>query len=83
MQNTDDGAILFITFDLSTETSQRQAAMLAAALGLERHWPGDYSKLASVTFVDGETQQALATFRPTGAKPIEDALAKALAAIGH
>jgi hypothetical protein len=79
MQNTDDGAILFITFDLSTETSQRQAAMLAAALGLERHWPGDYSKLASVTFVDAGTGKALTTYRPTDADPIENALAKALA----
>jgi hypothetical protein len=36
-----------------------------------------------VTFVDGDNKKVLATYRPTGAKPIEDALAKALAAIGH
>lgn len=54
-------SVLFVTLDLSNETTQRQAAMLVASMGLERVWTGDMSNMGTITFVDGKTRKILST----------------------
>ena len=58
-------SVLFVTLDLTNETTQKQAALLVGALGLERVWTGDMSKMGSVTFLDG-TSKAILSFVQTG-----------------
>ena len=68
IRRTKDESVLFVTLDLSSETSQRQSALLAGALGLRRVWPRDLSKLATVTFVDGKSKRIMSSFRAINAE---------------
>lgn len=57
IRQSSDESVLFVTLDLTNETTQKQAALLVAALGLEHLWPGDMSKIGTIMFVDGKTKQ--------------------------
>ncbi len=52
----DDGSVLFMTFDLSTEASRRQAEMLVAALGVQELFDDPLAYLGSVVLIDAETK---------------------------
>jgi thiol-disulfide isomerase/thioredoxin len=78
VRDTGDAAVLFVTLDLSDENTQKQAALMVGALGLDRVWTGDLSKIGSITFVDGTTQEELSFVRSTNIREIKAALRKAL-----
>jgi hypothetical protein len=73
--------VLFLTLDVSSRASQRKAALLVGALGLESFWPGDYSKLGTVTFVSFKTKKLMGSVRAMDEKTIEKALSDALASL--
>ena len=77
-QATED-SVLFVTLDLSSEETQRQAALLVGALGLEKVWTGDMSKMGTIVFVDGKSKKILASTHQTDAKTVRVAMRKALA----
>ena len=68
IRRTTDESVLFVTLDLTSETSQRQSALLAGALGIKRVWPRDLSKLATITFVDGKSKRVISSFRAIDAE---------------
>lgn len=71
-------AILYLTIDLSTPSTQQQSALLAGALGLETLWTGDLSRIGTVVFVDGSSKRELLNFRSNEAQSLEQAEQKAL-----
>ncbi len=76
IRNANDESVLFVTLDLTDETTQRQAALTVGALGIESVWTGDLSNLGSVTFVDGKSKRIISSVQTVDAKKIEDALRK-------
>lgn len=72
-------AVLFVTLDMTTETTQEQAALLLAALSLEHLWTGDLSQMGSILFVDGTSKQVVSTAYQVDAKTVELALRAAIA----
>lgn len=78
IRRTDEDSVLFLTLDLTSKSTQRQAALLVGALGLEHVWPGDLSKLGTVTFVDGRSKEIVSTYSAAGAKSIGAAVAEAV-----
>jgi len=79
-RQTMDEAVLFVTLDLTSERTQRQAAMMVAALGIESIWTGDLSGIGRVHFIDGTGKKPLATYRAHDAKmPLSAELNNALA----
>lgn len=68
IRRAKDESVLFVTLDLSSETSRRQSALLAGALGLRRLWPRDLSTLGTVTFVDGKSKRVISSFRAIDAE---------------
>lgn len=79
IKNNKD-SVLFVTLDLSTEASQQQAARLVGALGLERVWTGDMSKMGSVTYVDGTSKEILSFIQSGDVGEITAAMRKAVKA---
>lgn len=69
-----DESVLFVTLDMSSAASQRQAGRLVAALGIESLWTGDLSKIGTITFVDGTSRRVLSSVRTLDAKEIRVAL---------
>ena len=76
---SDSKSVLFVTLDLSNETTQRQAAMLVSALGLEKVWTGDMSRMGSIVFVDGATREIISTVMQVDTKKVAAAMHKAVA----
>ena len=74
IRNANDESVLFVTLDLTDETTQQQAALTVGALGIEGVWTGDLSKLGSVTFVDGKTKRIISSVQTVDATEIEAAL---------
>ena len=74
-------SVLFVTLDLSTEETQRQAALLVGALGIEAVWTGDMSKMGTIIFVGGESRTVIGSTPQTDVKAVRVALRKALAAL--
>lgn len=72
-----DASVLFVTLDMTDESSQTQAALLTGALGLEGVWTGDLSKLGSVTIMDGKNKQIIAFVQTDDTETIRAALKKA------
>lgn len=81
-ERASQDAVLYVTLDMSTEASQIQAALLVGALGLDDLWPGDLSKIATVTFVNGRTKREMSTFRADGNGRFDHAVRDALATLG-
>ena len=77
MKKSADQSVLWITLDLTDETTQQQAALLAGALGLEAIWTGDLSKIGSVTLIDGKSKDTISFIEAADAKKIRRALARA------
>ncbi len=80
LRETRDDSVLWVKLDLTNETTQAQAALLAGALGLEHIWPGDLSKIGSVTLLDGESRRVLSHVETANAKETNAALRDALRA---
>lgn len=78
LQSKND-RVLFVTLDLTNETTQRQAAMLVGALGLEKIWTGDMSRMGSIILVDGKTKEEISTVMQTDPKTVAQALRQAIA----
>lgn len=78
VRQANNESVLFVTLDLSSETTQKQAALLVGALGLQRVWTGDLSKIGSVTFLDGKSKRILSFVQTVDRKEIEAALQKAV-----
>ena len=78
VRQANDESVLFVTLDLSSETTQKQAALLVGALALQRVWTGDLSKTGSVTFLDGKSKRILSFVQTADTKEIEAALRKAV-----
>ncbi len=76
IRNANDESVLFVTLDLTDETTQQQAALTVGALGIESVWTGDLSKLGSVTFVDGSSKRIISSVQTVDARKIEAALRK-------
>lgn len=55
----DDGSVLFMTFDLSTEASRRQAELLVAALGVQEIFADPIEHLGSVVLIDADTKACI------------------------
>lgn len=85
-RQTNNGAVLFVTLDLTNTATQQQAALLVGALGLEGVWTGDLSRLGTVTFIDGTSKRVVSsiravdenTMRVMNARKLGAALRKAL-----
>lgn len=67
----DDGSVLFMTFDLSTEASRRQAELLVAALGVQEIFDDPLAHLGSVVLIDADTKMRIGQVT---AKQDEDAM---------
>lgn len=78
VRQANNESVLFVTLDLSSQTTQKQAALLVGALGLQRVWTGDLSKIGSVTFLDGKSKRILSFVQTVDWKEIEAALQKAV-----
>lgn len=78
VRQTSDESVLFVTLDLTNETTQKQAALLVGALGLEHLWPGDLSKIGTIIFVDGKTKQIKSSVYQVDMKTVQAALRKAV-----
>ncbi|MCH8148430.1 MAG: hypothetical protein IH987_10615 [Planctomycetes bacterium] len=76
IRTANDESVLFVTLDLTDETTQQQAALTVGALGIESVWTGDLSKLGTVTFVDGKSKRIISSIQTVDAKEIEAALRK-------
>lgn len=62
LTNKFDGKpILFVTLNLTNDTTRRQAQYLAAALGLDNHWSRLNGKTGFILLVDGYRKSQLAT----------------------
>lgn len=79
IRNVNDESVLFVTLDLTDETTQQQAALTVGALGIESVWTGDLANLGTVTFVDGKSKRILSSVQTVDAKKIEAALRKVVA----
>ena len=80
-RKTRDEPVLFVTLDLSSEVSQRQAALLIGALGLEAAWPGDFTKIGMYSFVDGKSKKVISELRAEDVASVRKALSKAVASV--
>ena len=78
IRQTNKDSVLFVTLDLSDETTQQQAALLVGALGLEHLWTGDLSKLGSVTFVHGRSKRVISFVQTVDLKKIQAELREAV-----
>ncbi len=67
-------SVLFVTLDLTNETTQQQSALLVGALSIEHMWTGDLSKLGSVTFIDGKSRRTISSIQTVDTKQILTAL---------
>ncbi len=56
-----DQPVLFVTFDLTTAESRRQAGLLAGALGLEKAWDTNAMKTGQAMIVCGRYKEVIAT----------------------
>ena len=74
-----DGAVLFVTMDMTDEATQKQSALLIGALGLQNLWPADLSTLGTITFVNWETKKVISTIRSVDVASIRSATRDALA----
>ena len=72
--------MLFVTLDLTDQTTQKQAALLTGALGLGSVWTGDLSRIGSVTIMDGSSRRTLSYVHTTDVDAIRMALDKAVKA---
>jgi len=71
-------SVLFVTLDLTDQTTQKQAALLTGALGLDSVWTGDLSRIGSVTIMDGPSRRTLSYAHTTDVDAIRRALDKAV-----
>lgn len=70
--------ILFVTFDVTDESTTRAAKKLASTLGIKWNWDA-VTETGAVVLIDREAQQVLATLTAKEHVPImEDAIARAL-----
>ena len=74
IRRANEESVLFVTLDLTDETTQQQAALTVGALGIESVWTGDLSKMGSVTFVDGKSKRIISFVQTVDTKKIEAAL---------
>ena len=75
-----DKSVLLVTLDLTSEATQRQAALMVAALGIKDVWPGDLSKTGTVDLVDWRTREVRSSYRAVGAGSLSAALDEAVKA---
>lgn len=79
-QQAKDEPVLLVTLDLTSEATQRQAAMMVASLGIESVWTGDLSAIGTVYFVDGKSKSVIAKYAAYDAsEPMTKVLRRALA----
>lgn len=78
MDDSSAQRVLWITLDLTTEQTQRQSAMLLAALGLAEHWTGDMTPMGTVTFIGASSRKPLTLYRPGMETTLAGALQAAL-----
>lgn len=78
VRQTSDESVLYVTLDLSSEATQKQAALMVGALGLQDVWTGDMSKMGTITFVDGKSKKILSSVHQIDIKRIQNALSEAL-----
>lgn len=78
IRNANDESVLFVTLDLTDETTQQQAALTVGALGIECVWTGDLSNLGTVTFVDGKSKRIISSVQTVDTEKIEAALREAV-----
>ena len=79
IRKTKEDSVLFVTLDMTNETTQQQAALLVSALGLERVWTGDLSKMGTIVFVNGKTKQIVSTAYQVDQETVRAAMREALA----
>lgn len=72
-----DQPVLFVTFDLTTVETRRQAALLAGALGLESVWDSNGMKTGQILIVCGRSREIVATV------PAAEDSATSLATLRH
>lgn len=83
IRRAQDESVLFVTLDLTSETTQKQAALLVGALGLESVWTGDLSRIGSVVFVDGKSKKILSSVQTVDQKTLLAALGKAVKSVAR
>jgi hypothetical protein len=70
--------VLLVDVDLTNEATQRQSAMLLAALGLESVWPKDLRALGTLTVFHARSHEVLASAQATDATQLEACLREAI-----
>lgn len=55
----DTEAVLFVTLDLTTQSSRKQAEYMTAALGLGGHWPTYGGKTGFILLIDPATNEVV------------------------
>lgn len=80
IRQTKSESVLFVTLDLTNEATQKQAALMVGALGLQNVWTGDMSKMGTITFVDGKSKRLLSSVHQIDMKTVQDALHEAVIA---
>ncbi len=79
-QAAADERVLFVTLDMTTDESRRQAALLAGALGLDKAWARSGMKTGQAMIVCGRYKEVIATVaaaedQATSLQKLQDALA--------
>ena len=75
-----DKSVLFVTLDLTTAESRRQAGLLAGALGLDKAWDKSGMKTGQALIIGGRYKEVIATVpaaedSATSLEKLHDALA--------
>ena len=79
-QAAAEESVLFVTLDMTTDESRRQAALLAGALGLDKAWARSGLKTGQAMIVCGRYKEVIATVpaaedQATSLEKLRDALA--------
>ena len=80
VRETRDLPIMFVTLDLTNDTTRRQAEYLAASLGLDKLWSAPGNRVGTIKIVHADTKAVVSTLGVSGDLPALAASLRRLAA---
>ncbi len=80
VRETRDLSMMFVTLDLTNDTTRRQAEYLAASLGLDKLWSAPGNRVGTIKIVHADTKAVVSTVGVSGDLPALAASLRSLAA---
>ncbi len=80
VRETRDLSMMFVTLDLTNDTTRRQAEYLAASLGLDTLWSAPGNRVGTIKIVQADTKAVVSTVGASGDLPALAASLRRLAA---